>query len=139
MTPEIYQDVIAPAELKVLNGANRVSQNNILHICGYEGSRNDLSLYVNYDAKAINWAVNIEKVSLQEGKKIFGGRAVIGGFDNRHTGLLYKGSQSEIENLTEQLLRDAGKTGVILGADCTVPRDIDLNRLKWVRDKAATI
>jgi hypothetical protein len=27
--------------------------------------------------------------------------------------------------------------GVALGADCTVPRDIDLQHLAWVRDRAA--
>jgi uroporphyrinogen decarboxylase len=40
---------------------------------------------------------------------------------------------------TEKLLKEAGKTGVILGADCTVPPDIDLVRFNWVRDAAATL
>lgn len=81
ITPELYNEVIAPSELIVLETANRHSENNILHICGYEGSRNDLNLYVHYNAKVINWAVNVEGISLAEGKKLFGGRAVIGGFD----------------------------------------------------------
>jgi len=98
-----------------------------------------LSLYVHYDAKIINWAVNIENVSLEDGKKLFGGKAVIGGFDNRPNGLLYRGSKAEIEAFTEQLILQSGKTGIILGADCTVPNDIDLNRLEWVRNKAATL
>jgi uroporphyrinogen decarboxylase len=139
ITPELYQEVIAPSELKVLAGANKVSENNILHICGYEGSRNDLNLYTDYDAKAVNWAVTIENVSLATGKAFFGGKAVIGGFNNTTGGLLYSGSKEEIESATEQLLREAGKTGLILGADCTVPGDIDLERLNWVRNKAASL
>lgn len=136
ITPELYNEVIAPSELIVLETANRHSENNILHICGYEGSRNDLNLYVHYNAKVINWAVNVEGISLAEGKKLFGGRAVIGGFDNRPGGVLHSGSKEEIEALTEKLIREAGKTGIILGADCTVPGDIDLKRLDWVRNKA---
>jgi uroporphyrinogen-III decarboxylase len=139
ITPDLYQEVVAPSERKVLASANEVSENNILHICGYEGSRNDLSLYVDYEARAVNWAVTIENVSLAKGKKFFGGKAVIGGFNNTSSGILYRGSKAEIENLTEQLILEAGKIGVILGADCTVPSDINLERLNWVRDKAASL
>lgn len=137
ITPQLYREVIAPSELQVLAAANSVSQNNILHICGYEGSHNDLTLYTDYPAKAINWAVVVEGVSLATGKKLFGGRAVIGGFDNTKNGVLYKGSKEEIEQETERLIAEAGKTGVILGADCTLPSDVAIERLHWVRDKAA--
>lgn len=139
IAPALYKEVIAPGELFVLESANKVSENNILHICGYEGSRNDLSLYVHYDAKAVNWAVNVEGISLAEGKRLFGGRAVIGGFDNTQGGILYSGSRAEIESFTEKLLRESGTTGIILGADCTVPGDIGLNRLDWVRNKAKSL
>ncbi len=136
---ETYEEIFAPGERKVIAAANRVSENNILHICGYHGHRNDLTWYEDYDIKAVNWAVTVEKISLSEGKRIFGGRAVIGGFDNTDTGLLYRGSKEEIELYTENLIKEAGKTGVILGADCTVPPDIDLVRFNWVRDAAATL
>ncbi len=135
-TTKDYLDIIAPSEKNVLQAANKASENNILHICGYEGARNNLTIYKDYNAKVINWAVNIENVSLLEGKKIFGNRAVIGGFDNTAHGILYRGSKEEIENFTEQLLKNVGTTGVILGADCTVPSDIDLKHLAWVREKA---
>ena len=134
-----YHEIVAPSDKKVLEAANQVSDYNILHICGYEGARNELSIYQNYNAKVINWAVNVEKVSLSEGKRLFGDRAVIGGFDNTPNGLLYRGSKEEIEAYTEQLLNESGTSGVILGADCTVPQDIDINRLIWVRDKAKEI
>ncbi|WRS28646.1 uroporphyrinogen decarboxylase family protein [Oscillospiraceae bacterium MB08-C2-2] len=139
ITKEIYQEVVAPSEKKVLEGANEVSSNNILHICGFKGNRNDLSWYTDYNAKAINWAVTVENVSLSEGKKLFGGKAVIGGFNNTESGLLNTGSQAEVEEYTQKLLEEAGKTGVILGADCTVPSNIDLARLEWVRSKAAAL
>lgn len=139
VTKELYQEIIAPSELKVLEAANSVSENNILHICGYEGSRNDLSYYTDYDAKAYNWAVTIEGVSLTEGKALFGGKAVIGGFANGLDTLIHKGSKEEIEVYTEKIINEAGRTGVIVGADCTVSNYIEIDRLKWIRDKAASL
>ncbi len=136
---DTYRRIITPSDKQVLAAAHEASAYHILHICGYEGSRNNLALYADYEVKAINWAVTVEGVSLKEGKKRFGGRAVIGGFGNTKTSLLYAGSRSDIEQYTEDLIADAGKLGVILGADCTIPGDMDLNRLKWVRDKAALL
>ena len=49
------------------------------------------------------------------------------------------GSKEDIEAETERLLKNAGKTGVILGAGCTVPSTIDIARLNWVRRKAASL
>ena len=137
VTKAEYLKYIKPSEQGVLNAANAVSDYNILHICGYEGARNDLTIYVDYDVKAINWAVTVEEVSLKTGKSLFGGRAVIGGFNNTTEGVLYKGSKEEIEVYTEKLLKEAGTVGVVLGADCTIPVDTPLERLEWVRKKAA--
>lgn len=139
VTPELYAELIAPSEQKVLAAANESSDYNILHICGYKGSRNNLSLYTDYPAKAINWAVVVEGISLADGKKLFGDRAVIGGFDNTDEGVLYRGTKEEIEQETERLIANAGKTGIVLGADCTVPSDISLEHLEWVRSKAASL
>lgn len=136
VSKEDYLKYIAPSELYILKAVNKVSDYNILHICGFEGHRNDLTTYVDYPAKVINWAVTIEHVSLKEGKKLFGGRAVIGGFNNTTDGVLYKGSQKEIEAETQKLLEEADDTGVILGADCTIPSDTPLTHLSWVREKA---
>lgn len=136
---EDYLNVIAPSELAVLENANAVSRYNILHICGYEGHRNDLSTYVDYPARIVNWAVTVENVSLSEGKKLFDGKAVIGGFNNTTDGVLYKGSKEEIEAETAGLIADAGTTGVILGADCTIPSDTPLEHLSWVREKAKEV
>lgn len=139
ISKEDYLEIIAPSEFKVLSAANSVSDNNILHICGYEGSRNDLSIYETYSAKAYNWAVNIEGVSLSQGKKLFGNKAVIGGFANGPESLIHKGSKEDIEAFTETLVKEADDNGFLIGADCTVSNYIELSRLNWVRDKAASL
>lgn len=134
--PDVYAEVISPSELAVLTAANSVGGINILHVCGYEGAKNNLSTYKNYPAKVINFASVVEGVSLKDGKEIFKGKAVIGGFANVKDGLLYKGTKEEIQAETKRLIADAGKTGIILGADCTVPRDISFDHLEWVREAA---
>lgn len=131
-----YDAVIAPGEKEILAAANGASDYNILHICGYQGHHNDLTWYKDYDVKAINWAVQVEGVPLQQGKEIFGGRAVIGGFGNTDHDVLYKGTKEEVQAATRKIITEAGKTGIILGADCTVPPDIDRQRFEWVREAA---
>ena len=136
ITNTIYKDVIEPGEQTVLAAANKVSDNNILHICGYEGHHNDLGWYTDYKAKAYNWAGKVENISLEAGKKIFPGKAVIGGFGNGKDDVLYSGTEKSIGEETAKILQNAGRTGVILGADCTVPGTIDLKHLEWVRQAA---
>ncbi len=137
VSEEIYKRVIAPSEVQVLEAANSVSNYNILHICGYEGSRNNLNWFKDYPAKAINWAVVVEGVPLSKGKEIFEGKTVIGGFGNTTKDILYKGTKEEIQAEAKRLIADAGKIGVILAADCTIPRDTDLQHLEWVRQALA--
>lgn len=117
----IYSSFISPSEKKILAAAKALSPDHILHICGYEGNKNIISVYKDYDVNVINWAVHAEQFGLKEGKELFGGRAVIGGFDNTKNSVLYKGSRQEIEAYVEKLISEVGKTGVVVGADCTVP------------------
>lgn len=136
ISPETYKEVLEPGEKEILAAANSVSDYNILHICGYAGHHNDLAEYKDYDVKTINWAVVVEGVSIPEGRKIFGNRAALGGFGNLDSELLYKGSKEEIQAETKRILAEAGRQGVILGADCTVPRDTDWQHFEWVREAA---
>lgn len=137
---DAYRDLVVASDLAVLATANAIKDNQILHICGLAGVRNDLDLYKTYPAKVYNWAVYSEALSLAEGKKFFGGKAVLGGFDNGAAGLLYSGTRQEIEAEVERILAGFDRReGVLLGADCTLPDDIDFERLKWVKTKAAAV
>lgn len=139
LTEAEYKEVVAPSELKVLAAANAAKDNNILHICGFKGFRNYLDWYKDYPVLVINWAAHVEEVPLSEGKKLFGGRAVIGGFGQTPDDLIYKGTKEEIERETARILADSGLVGVMLGADCTIPPDTSLDRLRWVREKATEL
>ncbi len=136
VSEETYKNYIAPYELKILEAANAAGGENILHICGYHGFHNHLAWYKDYPFTAVNWAAKVEGVSLAEGKALFGGRPVIGGFGQTEEDLIYKGSEEEIKAETKRLLDEVGTTGVILGADCTIPRDTAISHLAWVRQAA---
>lgn len=132
---EEYRQIVTPAELEVLNYANSLSENNILHCCGWAGDENRIEVWQDYPAKAVNWAIYVENMSLSEGKKFFGDKCVLGGFDNRKAGVLYSGSREAVEAEVEKIVKEAGTRGVILGADCTLPSDIPTERFVWVRRK----
>ena len=137
VSAEDYKAFIAPSELAVLEAANAAGGVNILHICGYEGARNDVHLFTDYPAQVINWAVGPEGISLAEGRKLFGGRTVLGGFENGKNGLLYTGNQAAIQDETKRLIAEAGKEALLIGADCTTPSDIKAERIQWVRPAAS--
>lgn len=138
-----YREWIAPSDLSVLERANRFSQNNIMHCCGWAGAQNNLNLWKDYPAKCVNWAVYVEGVSLPEGRALFGGKACLGGFQTLHqpdgsfTGLLYSGAKEEIQAHTKSLIADFGKKGLLLGGDCTISAQTPHERLRWVIEAAS--
>jgi uroporphyrinogen decarboxylase len=136
ISDDFYAACFSSADLLVLNAAGGEESNNILHICGYDGVRNRLPAWKSYPAKAYNWAVNVEGVSLKEGKELFSGKAVIGGFANPKGSLIDSGRREEIIRFVKTLLEETGRRGVIIGADCTVTPDLAPERLDWIREGA---
>ncbi|MGN0742643.1 MAG: uroporphyrinogen decarboxylase family protein [Candidatus Fimadaptatus sp.] len=133
-TPDEYRRYITPSDLKVLEHANRFSGCNVLHCCGWAGIPNNLEVWRDYPAAAVNWACFIENMGLSEGKEFFGGKCVLGGFDNRATGLMNTGTREEIQAFTRELVQRSVSTGVLLGADCTLPATVDVEHIQWVVD-----
>jgi uroporphyrinogen decarboxylase len=134
-----YEKIIAPGERAILRRIAKIKDDTILHVCSDTGIKNDFSYYVDYEAKAINWGVGKEGLSLAEGKELFGGKAVIGGFDNTPDGCLYRGDRASIERQAEKIIAETGRTGVIVGADCALPNDINYEHLKWLRQKLKSL
>ena len=93
VTEEEYRKFIEPSNIAVLEAANEAGGINILHICGFEGASNEVDLFKDYPAQVINWATHHEGLSLAAGRKLFGDRAVLGGFVNGKNGLLYQGAR----------------------------------------------
>lgn len=131
---ELHNKIIRPVELPVLKRANELSQYNILHICGYANYTNDFEYYKDYPAKVYNWAVHTEGIDIREGKEYFNGACVLGGFDNNPGSLIDTGSKEEIRAYVKKLIDENGFTGYIMGADCSIPNDIDDRRVRYIRD-----
>ena len=128
---DLFQEFVENNDRKIIRAVNQLSDTNILHICGNRGSKNNLNWFKNYENSVINWSTDVENTPLEEGKKIFAGKVVLGGLGNTINDVLYKGNQSEITNEVHRLIKSAGTTNVIIGANCTVPRDIDVRHLQW--------
>ena len=131
---ELFAKYVAPVDIKVMEHANKLSSINLLHICGYHGLGNNLELFKDYPAAAYNIAVYAEGVSLSEGRKLFGGKPVFGGY--AQDTVIYTGTKEEVKEAAWKILDECGQVGIMLGADCTVPTDIDDSRLEWVREAA---
>ena len=135
-TPKFFEEVMEPTDIDVQNAINAVSPLNILHICGFDGADNHLDWFVNYPLQVINWATETDGYSLAAGKKLFGDRPVMGGLDNSTKGILYSGTKQQIQDKIHALIAETGNQGVLLGADCTVPRDIDYDHLRCAIEAA---
>ena len=143
-TPEEYRATITPSDLYVLEHANRYSDNNMLHMCGWAGNRNQLAIWEDYPAKVVNWAVFVEGLSLDAGRYFVHGRTSLGGFEthwDEHTqqGIIYTGTKEELQEYTRNLILNHGKIGLMLGGDCTIDAKLDWERIRWVVEAARSI
>lgn len=143
-TPEEYWETVSPSELYVLEHANRVSDYNILHCCGWAGAKNQLSIWQDYPVKTVNWAVHVEGMPLEEGRHFFDDRAALGGFEtlwdaNSRQGILYTGTKEELQGYTKKLILQFGKRGLLLGGDCTIDAKLAWERIRWVIEAARSL
>lgn len=142
--PEEYKEIITPSDLYVLEHANRFSENNIIHMCGWAGNQNQLGIWQDYPAKVVNWAVYVEGMSLEDGRYFMDGRTALGGFETHwdeqiQQGIMYTGTKEEVQQYTKDLILNHGKTGLMLGGDCTIDAKIDWERIRWIVEAARSI
>lgn len=124
---------IVPSDLVTLNHINKLWEYNMLHICGYEHYHNNVPFFKQYPCKAYNWATHTDKIDMKEGKEIFNS-CVCGGFDNNAGTLISDGTIDELVAYTKEIIATAGREGLIIGADCTIPANTDIARLEAIRD-----
>lgn len=117
---EEFERYIKPCDLRILEAAKKVPAFNILHVCK---DRLNLGRYTDYPCEVVNWGVYEQNPSLEEGKKLFPGKVLLGGLDDR-AGVLVDGPKEAIEQEVYSVLDRMGTTGFLLGADCTLPTEI---------------
>lgn len=134
-TVEQWAKLVRPSDLQMLCRMKELGGYSIVHICGEAvfGHRSSPERYADYPGDLFNWDTHRAGVSLEQGRELFK-RPLLGGLDNH--GLLTEGTLGEIAAETRRLIDTVGKAGFMLGADCTVPSDIDIGRLKTAVDTA---
>lgn len=125
---EEFAEAVAPYDITVLKAIRETGQDVFLHMCKDHLNMNRFRDYVPF-CKAANWGVYEVPFSLQQGKSLFPDAASMGGLANR-SGVLVNGTEEEIRSEVHKVLQDFGAQGFILGADCTLPTDIELWRVK---------
>ena len=62
ITPDLYQTYIEPSNIKILEAANQAGGINILHICGFQGASNDVTIFKDYPAQVFNWEPTMKQL-----------------------------------------------------------------------------
>jgi uroporphyrinogen decarboxylase len=128
-TADEFQRCIKPHDLTILNALH--GEFNLLHICG-DNMR--LALYADYPSHAVNWAATKHNLNLKQGYSLFK-RTVVGGMGDR--GIMVNGSPEEIRSAVQEVVAGFGTRSFILGADCTLPTDIDISRIRTAVEATA--
>lgn len=122
-TEEEFVRYIKPHDLTVLRAIEGHGEFNLLHICK---DHVRLPLYADYPAHAVNWAATKNNLNLVQGRSLFK-RPIVGGMGDR--GIIVDGSHEQIRAAVRQVIKDFGTSGLIVGADCTLPTDIDISNI----------
>ena len=132
-TREEFDTYIKPGDLAIMDAAKNRPCFNVLHICK---DHIDLSKYVDYPGEIVNWGVYSENISLEEGRRLFPNKIILGGLDDR-SGVLVDGTLEEIRQEVKKIIDSFGTEGFMLGADCTLPTEIDYERIRCAAEAAA--
>ena len=131
-----FSDCIKPYDLILMEEINQSTEFNILHICDYHGGYSDLTPFLDYPGDIINCSLKLgsEMISRKDISMLFN-RPFMGGLDRK--GILVSGEGTEIKDEIASVIGpNPGK--FILGADCTLPGDMDWEKIKTAISYAHT-
>ncbi len=130
---DIFERVIKPTDLAVWSEIGDC-RFNILHICDFEGSYDDLSPFLDYPGHVVNCSLHVgdRVLTSTEAAALFG-RPFMGGLERK--GVLATGTVEEVRRAAQDILRKAPER-FILAADCTVPGETSWDNLKAAVDAA---
>lgn len=118
-----------PLDIMLLNALKATGKKVLLHICG-TGIR--LDCYHDYPGDIVNMACVDNNIRMEKILCDFG-RVVMGGIPNH--GVIVEGSKEQVQAQVREVLT-MDTRGVMLGADCTIPKNVSTERLRWAVDAA---
>lgn len=127
-TDEEFAAWIAPFDKQIMAAIKKAGGYCFLHTCKDDLNMDRYASYADY-FDVVNWGVYDVPFSLEQGRKLFPGKTIMGGLENR-SGVLVDGTDGEIEAEVAKVISAFGKDGFILGADCTLATEQDMHRLQ---------
>lgn len=118
-TADFFETFVKPYDLRVMKECNTNTKLNILHICDYEGSYDNLTRFISYPGQIVNAPIEVngKPFSLQDCERLFK-RPVMGGLYRK--GTILEGTVNEVIQEVNTLKHDLIGKRFILGADCTI-------------------
>lgn len=131
--PNIFQEYIKPTDLAVWDELSSCTF-NILHICDYEGSYDNLTSFLDYPGHVVNSSLKVGEQTLtpKNASGLFG-RPFMGGMERK--GVLAAGTSEVIWQAVTDVLAETPER-FILAADCTVPSDTPWENLRTAIEMA---
>ncbi|MFT4107348.1 MAG: uroporphyrinogen decarboxylase family protein [Lacrimispora sp.] len=134
-TDEEFRRWIKPFDLQIMKAIKDAGGYCFLHMCksGLNMERYDEDYAALADV--VNWGVYEAPMALEEGKRLFPGKAVLGGFENR-SGVFVDGNEAAVREEAKRIIEGFGRKGLILGADCTLATEQDLKLVRAAVEEA---
>jgi uroporphyrinogen decarboxylase len=132
----LFTKCIKPYDLAIMQEINRSCIFNVLHVCDYHAGYDDYTPFLDYPGHVVNCSLRLgsERMTARQASELFG-RPYMGGMDRK--GIMVTGSAGEIVQAVKDVLRGAPDR-FILGADCTLPSDIDWDNIRTAISTAHT-
>jgi uroporphyrinogen decarboxylase len=126
--PSLFARYVKPYDLAVMEALDRACPFNILHVCDYQGGYDDLTPFLDYPGHVVNCPSKLgsQPLATKAAARMFG-RPYMGGLDR--LGTIVTGSQDQVVAMVQDVLRDAPER-FVLGADCTLPSDINWDNIR---------
>ena len=124
----IFREYIKPADLVAMQEVSKKCPFNILHVCDYVSPYENYDGVLDYPGQVVNCNTHLVDKALSW-KEVHGmfKRPLMGGLERK--GVLATGSIEQISEDVKKVLANAPDQ-FILGADCTVPGDVDWKNLR---------
>lgn len=127
-TDEEFTRWILPFDMQILKAIKESGAYSFLHMCK-DGLSLQRYLPLMEYTDVVNWGVYEAPFSLEAGKQLFAGKTIMGGLANR-SGVLVSGTPGQVTQTVQELVQHMGKTGYILGADCTLATEQDQSLIR---------
>lgn len=137
-TDEEFARWIKPLDLKIMKAIKDAGGYCFLHMCksGLNMKRYDED-YAEL-ADVVNWGVYEAPMSLEEGRKQFASKTILGGMENR-SGVLVDGTAEDVKAEVRRIIEAFGRERFILGADCTLATEQDLSLVRAAAEEARAL